>query len=111
MVAGLALALFSYYGPMVRSARETALKVGLVNIRTAIQIYRIHQGAIPADLKELLKTHYIKPHHEGSIFVGAYLLGQAVDRDGYPVDPFGHTYSYDATKGTVRSQTTRYQGW
>lgn len=111
VAAGLALALFSYYGPMVRAARETALQVGLVNIRTAIQIYRLHQGALPADLRELLETRYITPNHEGSVFKGVYLRGQALDRKGDPVDPFGYPYIYDATTGTVHSQTPRYQGW
>ena len=111
LVAGLMVLLMTHYGRMVQEARETALKAGLVNIRLSIQLYQGLNGRYPVDLKELLSKRFLIPVKEGTIFSDRYLRSQALDPNGYPIDPFGQRYGYDPTLGRVSSRTDGYEHW
>lgn len=103
--------LIPRYQRMAREARETALRMGLINIRTSIQLYVLLNNNPPEDLKELLGKRYIIPTKEGTIFNDQYLRGLAVDSEGYPIDPFGNRYSYEPKEGRVSSTTEGHEKW
>jgi type II secretory pathway pseudopilin PulG len=111
LIAGLMVALMTYYGRMIQEARETGLRTGLVSIRLSIQLYRVLNGHNPVDLKELLSKRFLMPIQKGTIFSDQYLQAQALDPSGYPVDPFGKRYLYDPTLGRVSSDTDGYESW
>ncbi|HLF87015.1 MAG TPA: type II secretion system protein [Nitrospiria bacterium] len=103
--------LIPRYQRMAREARETALRMGLANIRTSIQLYVMLNNKPPEGLKELLGKRYIIPTKEGTIFNDQYLKGLAMDSEGYPIDPFGNRYSYEPKDGRVSSTTKAYDKW
>jgi type II secretory pathway pseudopilin PulG len=111
LVSALIVGFATYYGKMVREARETALKVDLANMRSSIQFYQMNQGRNPSDLPELLLKRYLIPTKEGTIFNNQYLLAQTIDFSGYPVDPFGQRYRYDPATGSVKSRNRDYEDW
>jgi len=111
VVAGVFGGIFLHYEPTVRAAQEEALRMELMNIRTAINLYQIRRGHPPQDLRELLRASYLVPGAHGTVFVPSYLQNQVLDHDGLPVDPFGHRFEYDATRAMVRSATRNYQNW
>jgi type II secretory pathway pseudopilin PulG len=100
-----------YYQQLAREAKETALQTGLANIRKGIDLYRVLQGRLPADLKSLVHARYIIPAREDTFFSGEYLRSQATDSTGNLVDPFGNQYRYNPLKGTVSSGTEGYETW
>jgi type II secretory pathway pseudopilin PulG len=105
------MAFMTYYGRIVQEGKETALKVGLANIRLSTELYRGLNGRYPRDLKELLAGRFLIPTQQGTIFNDQYLWGQALDQSGYPVDPFGERYQYEPASGRVSSGTRGYQNW
>ncbi len=109
--AGLVGGIFLYYEPTIRAGREAALQTGLANMRTAIQLYWLREGRPPEDLKVLMTRGYLVPTEQGTIFIPRYLEGQALDSEGYPIDPFGHRFEYDRLRGKVRSPTDGYESW
>jgi type II secretory pathway pseudopilin PulG len=111
LVAGLTVAFMTYYGPIAREARHTALKVGLANIRLSTELYRALNGRYPGDLKELLSERFLIPTEQGIFLNDWYLRAQALDPSGYPVDPFGERYQYEPASGRVSSGTRGYQNW
>lgn len=111
LVAILFGVLIPKYQRMARDAREVALRMGLTNIRTAIQLYTLLNTRPPEDLKELLGKRYLIPTKDGTIFNDQYLKTLALDNEGYPIDPFGNRYIYDPKDGRVSSKTKGYEGW
>ncbi len=111
LISGLTVAFMDYYQRAIREARETALKTGLENIRLSMALFSSVNGRFPDDLRELLSTRFIVPTREGTIFTDQYLMGQAIDAEGYPTDPFDTRYRYDRAAGTVRSGTEGYERW
>jgi len=111
LVVVLAAAMMMYFDRLAREARETALKMGLGNIRMSVRLYQALNERYPKDVKELLTTGYLLPTKEDTIFSDRYLDAQALDADGYPVDPFGHRYEYDPKQGRVASSTKGYEQW
>ncbi|MEO5657583.1 MAG: hypothetical protein ABIO65_04135 [Nitrospiria bacterium] len=111
LVVGLAAAMMTYFDYLARQARETALRMGLGNIRMSVRLYQALKERYPKDVKELLTTGYVIPAKEDTIFSDRYLDAQALDADGYPVDPFGHRYEYDPRQGRVSSSTKGYEQW
>ena len=111
LVVVLAAAMTMYFDRLTREARETALKMGLGNIRMSVRLYQALNERYPKDVKELLATRYLIPTKEDTIFSDRYLDAQALDTDGYPVDPFGHRYEYDPKQGRVASSTKGYEQW
>ncbi|MBI5756299.1 MAG: hypothetical protein HZA12_05175 [Nitrospirae bacterium] len=111
LISIMFVVLIPRYQRMAREARETALRMGLINIRTSIQLYVMLNNKPPEDLKELLGKRYIIPTKEGTIFNDQYLKGLAMDSEGYPIDPFGNRYSYEPKAGRVSSTTEGYEKW
>ena len=111
LVVGLATGVMVNFDLLTREARETALRMGLGNIRMSVRLYHALHERYPKDITELLTTGYMVPTRQGTIFRDRYLEGQALDPNGYPIDPFGHRYRYDATRGRVTSSTEGYEQW
>lgn len=103
--------LMPKYQMVAKEARETALKMGLTNIRSSIQLYSALNNKPPADLKDLLGKRYLIPTREGTIFNDQYLRTSALDNEGNLIDPFGNRYSYESKDGKVSSTTKGYEGW
>ena len=114
LVVVLAAAMMMYFDRLAREARETALKMGLGNIRMSVRLYHALNERYPRDVRELLTTGYhlpTQPIQADTVFVDQYLQVQAFDAAGYPVDPFGHRYRYDPAVGRVSSSTGGYEQW
>ena len=111
LVVGLAAVMMTYLDHLTREARETALRMGLGNVRMSVRLYHALNERYPRDVKELLTTRYLIPTKEDTIFSDRYLDAQALDADGYPIDPFGHRYEYDPKQGRVASSTAGYERW
>jgi hypothetical protein len=111
VVAGLVVAMMTYFDSLTREARETALRMGLGNIRMGVRLYHVLNERYPKDVRELFSTGYLLPAGKDSVFEAKYLESQALDNGGYPVDPFGHRYRYDPAMGRVLSSTTGYERW
>lgn len=111
LIVGLAAGMMTYLDHLTREARETALRMGLGNIRMSVRLYRALNERYPKDVRELLSTGYLLPTKEGTLFRDYYLQLQTLDPMGYPVDPFGHAYRYDPTQGRVMSSTEGYEEW
>ena len=103
--------LIPKYQRIAQEARETALQISLGNIRKAIQVYVLTKQKVPADLKVLMNEKYTVPFKEGTFFTDEYLKTNALDTAGYPVDPFGNRFGYDASNGRVYSTTKGYERW
>ncbi len=99
------------YYRIARESQEIALRAGLNNIRMSLDLYKLHNGEYPKDLRELITKKYIQPYREDTIFKGEYLKDHALDNEGYPIDPFNNRYKYDPNRGKVSSITTGYEGW
>lgn len=99
------------YQQTVQQAREVALQVSLASIRKAVQVYVLLKGRPPADIRDLLAERYIFATKDDTIFSGQYLKSLALDQHGYPVDPFGGRFGYDAANGRVYATTTGYATW
>ena len=97
--------LIPHYEKIAVDAQETALKVGLQNIRMAIGVYLIINHEYPRDLRDLINKRYIIPVRGDTIFTQEYLRSLAVDSEGRPLDPFRNPYSYDRVNGHVASTT------
>lgn len=111
LVAIMFVVLIPRYQRMAKDARETALRMGLTNMRSSIQLYVLLNNKPPEDLKDLLGKRYLIPTKEGTIFNDQYLKALALDNEGYPIDPFGNRYSYEPKEGRVSSTTEGYEKW
>lgn len=100
-----------YYQSLTRNAKEVALQAGLVSLRKAVELYQTLKGKYPSNLKSLINEKYVIPIREDTFFSGEYLRMQAVDADGYPIDPFGVRYRYDPQGGKVVSASRGYETW
>lgn len=103
--------LMPRYQRVAKDAREMALRMGLTNIRSSIQLYIALNSKPPADLKDLSGKRFLIPTKEGTIFTDQYLRASALDNEGHLIDPFGNRYIYDPKDGRVSSQTKGYEGW
>ncbi len=106
------------YKRMAHAAQETALKTGLTNIRTSIKLFKLLNGRNPRSLNELIEQNVMLPArigkgpYSGPVFFNQkYLKMEAVDTQGYLLDPFGNHYTYDAILGEVKSSTEGYDAW
>ncbi len=123
IVGLLIVVFFSYEERLVQEAKEVALRSGLQNIRTSINLYRAYHGnSNPESLKILVEAKVLAPNRAGeqsaapyliqtSLLEKVYLDAYAVDEEGYPIDPFGNRYNYDPKSGDVASRTSGYETW
>lgn len=115
IVVGVVIALLLgtlafYLNRIVEEARKTALHHSLNCMRVSIELYRIHNGNYPNDLRNLTEEAY-KFSKTRSIFSVKYIKSISQDTEGYPMDPFGNRYSYDPKTGNVRCVTRGYKDW
>ena len=114
---------FYYYQRVVLEAKGVAMKAELQNIRTAVNAYRaLNRNRNPESLKGLITGKYIVPRDEkepmeqkylkqARLFERHYLEVYTLDKEGYPIDPFGNRYRYDPKTGDVASGTKGYESW
>lgn len=100
-----------YFGIVLDTARETALRNELYNIRMAIEHYRIASGSYPESLSILTNKKFTISSKDGIIQSAPYLKPSQVDKNGQPLDPFAREYYYDSKNGKIASRLSRYKGW
>ena len=111
LIAGCSVVMMVYFEHAIREARETALRMGLANIRMSVRLFHALNERNPENLPDLLTKRFLLPAIEGTMFSDQYLKTQALDAQGYPVDPFGHRYQYIPDAGQVSSTTRGYEQW
>lgn len=105
------------YQLVAHEAQESALKMGLSNIRMSIKLFRMLNNRNPNSLHELIERNVMLPArtgadpYTGSIFKQKYLMQQAMDAKGNILDSFGNPFIYDEMQGEVRSTTKGYETW
>lgn len=100
-----------YTDRALKAGREQALENELINIRMAIQHYRIITGNVPKKLTDLINKRLTSGKFEAKIQKRKFLEHERVDKEGYLQDPFMHRYWYDNKKGIIYSQTEGYERW
>ena len=103
--------LIPKYQHIAQEAQETALRMGLYNIRMAVGVYQIVNHRNPDDLRDLINKKFVIPIREDTLFTQEYLRLLAVDPEGHPLDPFGNRYRYDRVSGHAASTTKGYETW
>lgn len=117
LVAVFVLIAIDKYYSSIKTVKETALLVEMSNLRSALNYYLMFNGKPPISLKEMVEkgVDASKRGIEGAdyriVIAGKYVETMTLDADGYPVDPFGNRYSYDASLGLIRSSTRGYEKW
>lgn len=117
LVAVFVLIAVDRYYSSIRSVRETALLVEMSNLRSAFSYSLMFNGKPPISLKELVDkgVDASKRGIEGAdyriVISGKYVETMTLDSEGFPMDPFGNRYSYDASSGMIRSSTRGYEKW
>ena len=81
---------------VVLRAKETVMKAELRNLNAGIQLYSIKHGSFPPDIRYLLNRKDVKDSLE---------VQYKMDKDNYPLDPFGKRYIYYPENGKVHSNT------
>ncbi len=106
------IGMFSFYAGIVLStARETALRNELQNIRMAINYYSIVNNRLPDSLESLQKEQYIaRGSGPGAVKQNFINIFQG-KRGGLLLDPFLNKYQYDKQTGRVFAGTEKYKGW
>jgi hypothetical protein len=87
------------------------LQVELKNLRAVIIFYYAKHKKYPEDLKEMSEKGYIEFSPESAVVRKEHLRLLSVDKEGYPLDPFGNRYVYDKNAGEVISGTKGYEKW
>lgn len=112
MVAFFLLIAVEKFWTSAYMAREAALNIELANIRRAVNLYIITKGKIPESLKQLIKEQVVIPKHDVLVRMEwPYIQNMSLDEEGYPLDPFGNRFVYDAKNGKVKSGTKGYEMW
>ena len=92
-------------------ARETTLRYELNNMRALLSLYRELKGRYPENLKVLLESQQRLKQSQRMGFGKDLFDAKGVDVQGYPIDPFGRRFSYNARKGVVYTGTKHYENW
>ncbi len=80
--------------------RKVTLENQLTNLKYSLELYKILEEVYPKDLRVLNKKSIsIK---EDSLYGRKYLDSHSQDKEGYPVDPYGHRFIYDNETGKVK---------
>ncbi len=117
LVAVFVLIAVDRYYSSIKSVKETAMLVEMSNIRSSLNYYLMFDGKPPITLKEIVEKgiEASRKGIEGAdyriVIAGKYVETMTLDSEGYPVDPFGNRYSYDASTGMIRSSTRGYERW
>ncbi len=91
------ITLFTYYKKYEEVVKNRVSYEQLYQINTAIMIYTVTKGKFPENLRVLVREEMVEK--EGSFIKKRYIEGLSLDRDGYPVDPWGRRYKYDKLRG------------
>jgi len=103
---------FAGYASLVlRIGRETALRNELVNIRMAIEHFKVINGRYPTNLGELVNKKLTKKDKYLIITQVQFLEPFRLDADGYLIDPFMNRYDYNGYDNQLHSGTKKYQLW
>jgi hypothetical protein len=103
--------VFAVYANIaLRIARENALAMELNNIRMSIEHYRVINGVLPRDLNTLFNQEFNVIGSQG-VIRDNFLKPFRLDKDNNLLDPFSNRYYYNNSKGSVKSQTKRYENW
>ncbi len=106
------IGMFAIYANRVlKAAKEQALQNELVNIRMAIEHYRIVNAKLPQSLDELLNKQLTSANFNSKITPQVFLKAFRTDKEGFLLDPFLNRYGYDSGKGTAYSRTQSYEAW
>lgn len=117
LVAVFVIIAVDRYYSSIKSVKETAMLVEMSNLRSALSYYLMFNGKPPISLKEIVEkgVDASRKGIEGAdyriVIAGKYVETMTLDAEGYPVDPFGNRYSYDASTGMIRSSTRGYEKW
>ena len=99
----LAVSLTGYYIHVGKqSEKERTLISELVQLRSAIALYKATYKEIPEDLTTALDANYPFNMPVWTI---------KIDSKIGAVDPFGNPYKYDSVTGWVQSRTTGFEKW
>jgi type II secretory pathway pseudopilin PulG len=106
------LAVFGVFiSRVAHTAKEVSLQSELTAFREAIALYKALKGNNPGTLQELMHAEY-RPQGLNKIIFGKEFLNiVGKDKDGYPLDPFGRKFFYNAERGVIHSQTKGYEKW
>ena len=100
-----------YVNRTLGSANKVALRNELINIRMALEYYRIVNGRFPDELKELFKKDLTFGREKSSIKKEYFLEPFRIDESGFLLDPFMNRYIYDRQNGWVYSRASGCQNW
>ncbi|MBU2103080.1 MAG: hypothetical protein ABH865_05315 [Candidatus Omnitrophota bacterium] len=101
----------SYSNRVTRVAKEVRLVYELKDFRLCVTLFKALRGNNPGDLKILMETSRNAVDARKGNFRENFLLTLARDSDGYPLDPFGKRYGYNARTGIVSCQSSGYEAW
>jgi len=92
---------------VIRRAKELVLAAELKNLRASLVFFEAARRRRPASLEELL-SGATERMRAGGGRPSARVLASPIGQD---TDAFGNLYTYDASSGTIRSQTKGYESW
>ena len=105
------------YQRLAREAQESAVKAELANIRISISLFKLLTGRYPGSLHELIEKNVILPGRIGddrystSFYNQKYLISYSMDKQGNILDSFGNPFTYDPSRGEVKSSSQGYETW
>ncbi|GAB4443461.1 MAG: hypothetical protein OHK0040_14250 [bacterium] len=94
----MASLLLGYYKKYEAVVKSRVAYEQLYQINTAIMLYTVLKGQFPEDLK-VLTSEGMLTKGESPVLKKRYIEGLSVDKDGYPLDPWGRRYRYDRKRG------------
>ncbi|MCX7991754.1 MAG: type II secretion system protein GspG [Proteobacteria bacterium] len=83
-----------YYHKYQEVAKERLAQEQVYNINTAIIVYAFEKKKFPEDLNVLTKEEFLIQGKD-TLFKKRFLDFSPVDKEGYPLDPWGRRYRYD----------------
>ncbi len=120
LVMGLFALMIALYSSAVSRAEEGVLRAQLHALRNQERVFRAVSGRHPRDLLELVRSSLsLFPLGTADLAIAPVsralreeaVRPAAMDGAGYPVDPWGNRYAYDASTGRVRSATPGRERW
>lgn len=89
IIAVVIFVVLGRYHSAILRAKETLMKAELRNLNANIQLYSIKYGSFPPDIRYLIdRKEFLE-------------LKCELDKDNYPLDPFGNRYQYELKTGRV----------
>lgn len=90
--------IFGYYKKYEDVVKSRVAHEQLYQINTSILLYTVVKNKFPDNLNVLISEEFLITG--GShIIKKKYIEGLYVDREGYPIDPWGRRYRYDKNRG------------